>query len=152
MTVAIHPTRESLAAFLHDIPAGEPVTMLNLLRFRDIAHYAPDNRYDDISGGEAFAIYARLMMPLVAEAGGEIIWLGKAASSLVAPPGEHWHEVVLVRYPDKDAFINMTTTGKYVEISVHRTAALEDSRLIALIEGQVQQAANHPSFASTEHD
>lgn len=152
MTVAIHPTRESLAAFLRDIPSGEPVTMLNLLRFRDIASYAADNRYTDISGSEAFTIYARLMMPLIAEFRGEVVWLGKAASALVAPLGEHWDEVVLVRYPDKDAFVNMTTTNKYVEVSVHRTAALADSRLIALIEGQVQQAANHPSFALTNHD
>ena len=126
--------------------------MLNLLRFKEVASYAPNTHYADISGSEAFAIYARLMMPLVDEVGGEVVWVGKAASLLVAPSGEHWDEVVLVRYPDKDAFVNMTTTGRYVEISVHRTAALADSRLIALVEGQVQQAANHPSFAVTEHD
>ena len=91
-------------------------------------------------------------MPLVAAAGGEIVWVGKAASSLVAPPGEHWDEVVLVRYPDKDAFVRMTTTDKYVEVSVHRTAALADSRLIALVEGQVQQAANHPFLRTAEYD
>jgi uncharacterized protein (DUF1330 family) len=152
MTVAIHPTRDSLAAFLRDIPSGEPVTMLNLLRFRATANYAADERYADVSGSDAFATYARLMMPLLAAVGGEIVWLGKAACALIGPPGEHWDEVVLVRYPDKDAFVRMSTTTRYAELAVHRTAALADSRLIALVEGQVQQAANHPTFTSAEHE
>lgn len=152
MTAALHPTRESLSAYLRDMPAGEPVTLLNLLRYRQIANYPAGGGYADISGSDAFATYARLMMPLLAKAGAEITWLGKMGTALIAPSGEHWDDVVLVRYPDKDAFVNMTTTGKYVELSVHRTAALVDSRLIALIDGRTQQASNQPSLTKPEHD
>jgi uncharacterized protein (DUF1330 family) len=152
MTVALHPTRESLSAYLRDMPAGEPVTFLNLLRFRKIANYPAGSSYAAVSGSDAFATYARLMMPLLDAAGAEITWLGKMGTALIAPSGEHWDEVVLVRYPDKDAFVSMTTTGKYVELSVHRTAALADSRLIALIDGRPQQAANQPTLKTAEHD
>lgn len=152
MTVALHPTRESLSAYLRDMPADQPVTLLNLLRFRQIANYPAGSGYAETSGSDAFATYARLMMPLLAAAGAEITWLGKMGTALIAPSGEHWDEVVLVRYPDKEAFVNMTTTGKYVELSVHRTAALADSRLIALIDGRAQQAANHPNFDTAKHD
>lgn len=152
MTVALHPTRESLSAYLRDMPADQPVTLLNLLRFRKIANYPAGSNYAATSGSDAFATYARLMMPLLASAGAEITWLGKMGTTLIAPSDEHWDEVVLVRYPDKDAFVSMTTTGKYVELSVHRTAALADSRLIALVDGRSQQAANHPTFNTAEHD
>jgi uncharacterized protein (DUF1330 family) len=35
-----------------------------------------------------------------------------------------------VRYPDLRAFTTMITDPAYLEIAVHRSAALEDSRLI----------------------
>lgn len=152
MTVALHPTRESLSAYLQNIPAGEPVTLLNLLRFRKIANYPAGTSNAEISGSDAFATYSRLMMPLLAAAGAEITWLGRMATVLIAPSDEHWDEVVLVRFPDKDGYVKMSTTDKYIELSVHRTAALADSRLIALIDGRAQQAANHPVLKTAEHD
>jgi hypothetical protein len=38
---------------------------------------------------------------------------------------------VLVRYPSAQAFVNMVSSSEYRAISFHRSAALEDSRLIA---------------------
>ena len=40
LTVAIDPTRESIKRFAEEFPAGQPVVMLNLLRFREQAAYA----------------------------------------------------------------------------------------------------------------
>lgn len=66
-------TREAGAALMANPPQG-PVTMLNLLRFREVADYtdspelAPDG---PISGAEAYALYGRHTIPLLQAAGGE---------------------------------------------------------------------------------
>ena len=38
---------------------------------------------------------------------------------------------MLVQYPSRQAFITMVTRPDYLAASVHRTASLADSRLIA---------------------
>jgi len=42
---------------------------------------------------------------------------------------------VLMEYPSREAFIEMTSSAEYQAISHHRTAALADSRLIATTPG-----------------
>ena len=41
---------------------------------------------------------------------------------------------MIVKYPNKAAFLSMITMPDYQETAVHRTAALADSRLIAVTE------------------
>ena len=53
---------------------------------------------------------------------------------LIGPQDKDWHLAVLVRYPSAGAFLDMTTSEEYLTIVAHRTAALEDSRLIAFHE------------------
>ncbi|MNR51568.1 hypothetical protein D3C85_1712560 [compost metagenome] len=65
--------------------------------------------------------------------GGRVEVLAQARVALIAPPGEHWDEVLLVRYPSKEAFLSMLTDSEYQAATVHRTAALADSRLIGCI-------------------
>ena len=43
---------------------------------------------------------------------------------------EDWDEVLVVKYPSKDAFIEMAMDPEYLEILKHRTAGVLDSRLI----------------------
>ena len=43
MTGCIDPTREAMAAF-RDLPADQPIAMINLLRFRETATYPPTIR------------------------------------------------------------------------------------------------------------
>jgi hypothetical protein len=50
---------------------------------------------------------------------------------LLGPPEERWDLALLVRYPSKVAFLALVSNPDYQNITVHRTAALEDSRLIA---------------------
>lgn len=51
--------------------------------------------------------------------------------ALIAPAGEQWDELLLVRYPSKEAFLSMIGDPEYQAATVHRTAALADSRLLA---------------------
>jgi uncharacterized protein (DUF1330 family) len=130
----ISPTPESIASLVaRDI--NGPVTMLNLVRFREVADYskfpelAPE---EPISGEKAYEIYSAHTLPLLAEVGGQAIFMGKGGSLLIGPQEARWDRVLLVQYPDLGAFLNMTRSSDYTAGAGHRTAALADSRLLPI--------------------
>ncbi len=132
ITPSIDPRREDLPALLARLPSGQPVVMLNLLRFRERAEYLDSD--EEVSGVEAYQRYSERAGAFVAAVGGELQWLGSARSPLIAPHGEDWHKVMLVRYPSIEKFVEMLRDPDYQAITFHRTAALSDSRLIACLE------------------
>jgi uncharacterized protein (DUF1330 family) len=69
----------------------------------------------------------------VAEVGGRPIWAGDVRSILIGPPSERWDQAVLVEYPSRSAFQHVIAMPDYQAGVVHRTAALEDSRLVATV-------------------
>lgn len=128
----IHPEPAALRALASEVPAGEPLAMLNLLRFRERADYPPGSDQAPCSGREAYARYSRLTLPQLRRAGARLVYRGRVALALLAPGGEHWDEMFIVRYPDRAAFEKMIAGPDYLAGTVHRTAALADSRLIVL--------------------
>jgi uncharacterized protein (DUF1330 family) len=131
LVTAIDPSRASLAHFVAAVPADQPLSMLNLLRFRDQAAYSAELSVAPCSGRQAYAEYTRQVLPLLGALGAELVWLGQVHSALIAPAGEDWHEALLVKYPSKQAFMQMIQSAAYRAIVHHRTAALADSRLLA---------------------
>ena len=127
---------ENGAAFLARNIRGE-VVMLNLLRFRDVADYGsrPDLAPDEpISGREAYRKYALHTLPLLEAAGGSLLYSGNGGEFLIGPTGRGWDRVLLVRHKSVQAFMAFASDKAYIEIAGHRTAALEDSRLLPLVE------------------
>lgn len=112
---------------LASLPEGKPIVMLNLLRFRDQAAYS--NPSEACSGREAYKRYSQTSLQTIAAVGASVIFSGRAHESLIAPPGETWHQVFLVRYPSAAAFRSMLSMPEYQACVRHRTAALADSRL-----------------------
>jgi uncharacterized protein (DUF1330 family) len=47
---------------------------------------------------------------------------------------DDWDAVILVEYPSRKAFLEMTSSPKYGDVAKDRTAGLADSRLIAMTE------------------
>ncbi|MEM7084170.1 MAG: DUF1330 domain-containing protein [Pseudomonadota bacterium] len=123
---SIHPRPGALGAAREALDPDSPVVMINLLRFREQAE-------DDSSrtGREAYADYGRHTQPLLASVGGQVMHSGGVAGMLIAPDGESWDDVLIVRYPHYGAFLSMVMSDAYQAIVHHRTAALADSRLIA---------------------
>lgn len=121
------------------LPADVPVFMLNLLKFRDQADYGDNPEgFAACSGKEAyFNRYAPVATRFVTELGGEVVWAGEAQAMLVSPPDEDWDTTLLVRYPDKEAFLALAAIPEYQDVVVHRTAALVDSRLVAHLAAEV---------------
>lgn len=126
----LSPTRDQLEALLARLPMDKPVTMLNLLRFHEEANYDPADGQAPCSGQEAYARYAAVARSKLAQLGAEVIWSGKPQGILIGPSDGQWDEAFLVRYPSAQVFFRMLSLPDYQAATVHRTAALADSRLI----------------------
>ncbi|MGE0623174.1 MAG: DUF1330 domain-containing protein [Pseudomonadales bacterium] len=117
------------AGALEAMAAGdpdEPVVMLNLLRYRDVAQSG--HGVDGMSGREAYGVYGRRFEELHPRFGGEPMWMGRAGGTLIG--GEAWDLVILVRYPTRRQFVEMMRDPDYLAIAPIRAAALADSRLV----------------------
>lgn len=126
--------RAGLEAAAAGIPAGEPVFMINLLRFREHADYGSHADHRPCSGAEAyFTRYIPAFNRVVGRLGGsELVYGGTAIAQIVGPPTESWDAAGVVRYPDIDVFRRLIADPVYLETAVpHRVASLADWRLIA---------------------
>ena len=104
------PNKERAEALRDEVGPG-PVTMLNLLKFKE-----PD-------GQARFAEYGALSGPLVARQGGEVFYMAECGPTL---SGETWDICVMVRFPDIEAFIGLVSDPDYLERApALREAALE---------------------------
>lgn len=126
----VEPTREQIKALAALAQQAGPVEMINLLHFSASAHYAEGAGHAPCSGREAYGRYIAAVQPFLDRAGGRIVWHGLPQLMFIGPADRCWDEVLIVRYPDAAAFLAMVTDADYRRISVHRSAALEDSRLI----------------------
>lgn len=132
----LEPTQESGRAFMLRGIAGE-VVMLNLLRFRQVADYSANPRLapaEPISGEEAYLRYIAHTRPFLEQSGGELAFLGRGGALLIGPPDERWDAAMLIRQRSVSDFIAFASNAKYLEGMGHRTAAIEDSRLLPLVD------------------
>lgn len=130
------PTQEQGRAFFMRGIAG-PVVMLNLLRFRAVADYSGSPLLAPpapISGAEAFQRYIDHTMPFLKESGGELAFLGDGGAFVIGPPEERWDLVMLIRQAGVQSFMAFASNPAYLTGLGHRTAALEDSRLLPIVE------------------
>jgi hypothetical protein len=133
-SVFLDPTDETVRLLLQRHISG-PVTMLHLLRFRDWADYSafPEAAPPEpVTGSQAYDRYIRHTMPFLSASGGSIAFLGKGGYTLVGPPGERWDLVMAVMQVSVQDFLAFASDEAYLAGVCHRTAALEDSRLLPL--------------------
>jgi uncharacterized protein (DUF1330 family) len=133
MTGSIDPAREQFDAF-KALPRDQPIQMLNLVRVKALADYPQDhpNHGKGMSGLDAYRAYGRETAELFQGLGGRQIWAGKPETVVTGPNDERWDLAFIAQYPDAHAFLAMVTDPRYREIVKHRTAGVEDSRLIRL--------------------
>lgn len=111
--------------------------MLNLLRFREVADYSANPELAPpapISGAEAYRRYITHTMPYLKESGGDLLFLGEGGQFLIGPGHERWDRAMLVRQNSVQSFMAFAMDTAYLAGFGHRTAALEDSRLLPLVE------------------
>lgn len=135
-TLYLEPTQESGRAMMMRGLAGK-VVMLNLLRFRAVADYSATPALQPeqpISGAAAFERYIEHTKPFLRASGGELRFLGQGGSFLIGPPEERWDLAMLVEQKSLESFIAFASNEAYLQGIGHRTAAIEDSRLLPLTE------------------
>ena len=114
----MEPTGEQLAALSADEREG-PVIMLNLVQFRD------RSTDGDGTGRDAYVRYSRGFVPLLKRCGGTILWAGDVTGVAIGDDaGDAWDYAVLVRYPDRQAFVGTITSDEYRAINHDRLAGL----------------------------
>ena len=135
----LDPTQESGRDFYLNEMSGN-IVMLNLLRFREVADYSASPELapgEPISGSKAYAHYMKHTEPFLQASGGEVLFMGKGSSFLIGPTEEKWDAVMLVKQQSKDSFMAFAQNEGYLKGIGHRTAALADSRLMPMKEGQM---------------
>jgi uncharacterized protein (DUF1330 family) len=137
----LQPAQEAGRDFIMRKISGS-VVMLNLLRFREWADYSETPHIapvTPITGEEAYRLYMSHTLPYLKKSGGEIVFWGKGGDFLIGPPNECWDAVLLIRQQSVQSFMAFASDPEYMDGIGHRTAALEDSRLLPLIENETFQ-------------
>ena len=117
------PSEEQMKGFVEgDIDS--PISMLNLLKFKDQAEYE-DGRTTDLTGREAYQIYALAVAKLVENTGGKVLFGAEVSRLMLGEVEELWDTVAIAQYPSRRKMLEMMMSPEYVEISVHRTAGLK---------------------------
>ena len=136
MQTYLEPTQESGRAFFMRGMTG-PVAMLNLLRYRAIADYSATPQLapaQPISGEAAYRLYMEHTVPHLEKSGGKLLFFGVGGRFLIGPSDERWDAAMLVQQSSPAAFMAFSSNTEYLAGIGHRTAALEDSRLLPLQE------------------
>jgi len=132
----IEPSQRAGMRFMQRGIEGR-IVMLNLLRFRDVADYTANPELTPevpISGAEAFKRYIEHNLPFLRESGGEVLFLGDGGEFLIGPEDERWDLFMLNRQSSAQSFLAFSSHQDYLAGIGHRTAAIEDSRLLPMTE------------------
>jgi uncharacterized protein (DUF1330 family) len=124
----LQPTTEQVRAF-RDRATGEPIQMLNLLKFKDGATY-DDADHESLSGEEAYRLYAAGFRRVMEPKGCRVIYSGDARGFLIGEGEGEWDAVMLIEYPSTQVMLDMFRDEEYQAVQVHRAAALEGQLLI----------------------
>lgn len=109
----------NLKAF-ENLPPGEPVVMINLLKFREQG------------GRERYLQYSREVQPHLDRVGGTVRYAGTNPVTIIGDGESPWWDAILVvEYPSSKAFSDMVTDPGYQRVHGHRAAALTQGDLVA---------------------
>ncbi|MDG2448690.1 MAG: DUF1330 domain-containing protein [Saprospiraceae bacterium] len=125
LTDQVMATKEGFVDFIKNYPADTPVVMLNILKFK-----AKSGNGDE-TGKQSYNAYGAAVDPLLKKVGGRVIWAGKVNKTVIGDYTDEPHRILVVEYPSKQAFIDMSTSEEYAKISHLRELALEYGGLIA---------------------
>ena len=118
----VMPNQTQMDEFLEgDIDS--PISMVNLLKFKEKAEYE-DGRDTEISGKEAYQIYAIEVQEHLKKVGAEIVFGGVVSRLMLGEVEDLWDSVAIARYPSRKAMLEMMMSSEYQESEKHRSAGL----------------------------
>lgn len=129
---SIVPAPKQIQAMIERGPEG-PLVMVNLLKYRKIAAYQHDRAEakENLSGRDAYQRYGIVALQHVIKRGGSVVWGGLQKLVMIGDEAlNDWDEVVCVRYPSRETFLNVTQDPHYLAAHYHREAGLERTALL----------------------
>ena len=120
---ALMPNDQQMAGFLEE-SEGQPIYMVNLIKFKDKATY-PDKRETDLTGEEAYAIYGQEVRKHLEKVGAKPIFSGKVSRLMLGEVEDLWDTVAIAMYPNRKAMLDMISDPEYIKSAQHRVAGLE---------------------------
>jgi len=118
----VNPNADQMAGFMDSSVEG-PIAMVNLLKFKEKAEYS-DERETNLSGVEAYGIYARGVAKTLAMVGGKMLFFGNVSRLMLGEVEELWDQVAIAQYPSRAAMLEMMQLPEYQAIHMHRDAGL----------------------------
>ena len=128
MQNVLQPTGDQVRA-LRDRQTGEPIAMLNLLKFKDAAAY-PDGRETQLSGREAYQLYSQAFHEVMGPQGVRVLYSGEVRGLLIGQGDDLWDAMALIQYPSTQVMLDMLRNEDYQRAQAHRAAGLEGQLLI----------------------
>ena len=128
MQNVLQPSGDQVRAF-RDRQTGEPIAMLNLLKFKDKAVYE-DGRPCELSGREAYALYGKTFKEIMGPQGVNILYSGEMRGVLIGQGDDLWDAMALIQYPSTQVMLDMLRNEDYQQAQQHRAAGLEGQLLI----------------------
>ena len=119
---AVIPNEEQMAGFLEG-DTETPIKMVNLLKFKDKADYK-DGRQTNLSGKEAYQIYADEVQGHLEKVGGQSIFFGEVERLMLGEVEDLWDWVAIAEYPSRKAMLEMVMDSEYQKSEEHRSAGL----------------------------
>jgi uncharacterized protein (DUF1330 family) len=109
-------------------------TMLQLVKYRDVAQYPAGSDEPQRSGREAMALYERSIAGILNEVGAEPLLKADVEGVLIGD-GREWSELQLTNFPSHRAYREAANNAKRQQGQHHRAAAIEDIYALQLITG-----------------
>jgi len=126
---SIQPSSEQMSALAAGDPE-QPLVMINLLKYRDVAAYAEDSEFGACSGKEAYLRYGAVAIQKVMGLGGKLLLGVEMQQVFIGNDADDWDDVMIVYYPSRRAFLTMLQMPDYQAAHVHRDAGLLRTRLL----------------------
>jgi uncharacterized protein (DUF1330 family) len=125
---AILPTSKQRALLSEQGPYG-PIYMINLIKYRDKAEYE-DGRETNLSGKEAFQLYAHEADKMLREFNAEMIFVSNITELIMGDVEELWDEFTVVRYASRQDLLRLVRSTEWDHLNVHRAAGISGQLLI----------------------
>lgn len=138
--MATDSTKEQIEALMKG-PAEGSIRMLNMLKFKQKAEYADGSDGGCDNGMQAYIRYSVALHKegILAAAGAELVFSEAVVQGVIGDSASTDFDIVaIMQYPNRQAFLDMTSSPKYQAAHVHREAGLERQLLICC-------AGNDPS-------
>ena len=116
--MAIEPGSGDLERFLAS-DNKRPFVLAQLLRLAE-------------GGREKYLQYSAAAQPIARSFGAQVLYAGECVDPLLAAPGQAWDGIVVMRYPNRAAYVSMHRDPKYQAIAHLRREALREAMLLPM--------------------